>query len=145
MRYVKDLVGLHNVLVHATVGAVAVKEGDPIKVGASQDVVIPVTAAADAILGVASHAAAVGDDVLYYPATPTAVFEVTTVTTGYAEATHKWNTCDLAAFTSGAMTANPGADVSHQLLMLGLEDGETSGSAGNKMLVKINQRAGQGA
>lgn len=144
-KYLQDLNGTHTPLVQSTVGIVAIKEGDALKIGASQNLAIPATVYGDSIIGVATHAVAAGGIVNYAPATDTAVFEVITTGTGYDEATYKYVTCDIGSFTSGSMAVQPGATSGTQILLLKLSEGETSGSAGNKVFCKFYDRAGQGA
>jgi len=141
-QYVKDLNGIHNPLTADTVGATAIKAGDALIVGASQEVVIPATAATDRISGVALVAGAIGATAIYAPSSDSAIFTVITVATAYTDATHKYTTCDLAGFTSGAMTITPGADTNHQVLLLGLVEGETDAEVGNKVYCKIYLRDG---
>jgi len=140
-RYVKDYNGVHTEL-EILKAQDAVKEGDALKLGTNKNEVTPVTAGADLVIGVASHDADAGEEVAVYPAGPQSIFEVPTVTTGYVEATYKYQKCDITDFTSGAMKIDPATTTSGQVKMVELQDGETSGSIGNKVLVAFTLRAG---
>lgn len=93
-------------LLISTVGAVAVKTGDAVKVGATQNVVIPITAVKDLVVGVAQHDAAIGAEVSLLQVTAYTVFEAIGVTTAYVEATYRYLNAD-SGFVSGAMVVNP--------------------------------------
>ena len=144
-RYVKDTNGTHQPLAYITAHE-AVKAGDALTLYVSGQNQTDLTDdAAEYVLGVAAHDAAAAATLAYYPATDSAIFEAVTATTNYIDATYRFQTCDLGAFTSGAMTINPGSDVNHQVRMLGLADGETDNSSGNKCYIKFNLRQGWGA
>ena len=142
--YVKDLNGIHNPMVQMQANE-AVSRGDALVLTSDQAQVDIADDAAEAILGVASHVTLISGTINIYPATYGAIFTVPTVTTGYVEATHKNTFCDLNTFTTGAMAVLPGTTGNAQVQLLGLVEGETSGSAGNLVYVKFNLRSGQGA
>lgn len=143
--YVQDLNGIHNPLIQR-VASDALTRGDAVTPDATAlDQVDLVDDAAEAILGVASHDTDAAGTANLYPASDGAIFTVPTVTTGYVEATHKNSFCDINTFTTGAMAVLPGVTGNSQVQLLGLVEGETSGSAGNLVYVKFNLRSGQGA
>lgn len=142
--YVKDLNGIHNPMVQMQANE-AVSRGDALVLTSDQAQVDIADDAAEAILGIASHDTLILGTINIYPATDGAIFTVPTVTTGYVEATHKNTFCDLNTFTTGAMAVLPGTTGNAQVQLLGLVEGETSGSAGNLVYVKFNLRSGQGA
>jgi len=142
-RYVKDLNGIHNPMVQIDANE-AVKRGDALVLTSDKTEVDLADDAAEAIFGVASHDAGIGDVINVFPATDTAIFIVPTVTTGYTDATHRYTDCDLDTFTSGAMAVLPGTTGNTQVQLLGLVEGEIDGEAGNLVYVKFNLRSGQG-
>ena len=142
-RYVKDLNGIHNPMVQIDANE-AVKRGDALVLTSDKTEVDLADDAAEAIFGVASHDAGIGDVINVFPATDTAIFTVPTVTTGYTDATHRYTDCDLDTFTSGAMAVLPGTTGNTQVQLLGLVEGEIDGEAGNLVYVKFNLRSGQG-
>ena len=142
--YVKDLNGIHNPMVQMQANE-AVSRGDALVLTSDQAQVDIADDAAEAILGIASHDTLILGTINIYPATDGAIFTVPTVTTGYVEATHKNTFCDLNTFTTGAMAVLPGTTGNAQVQLLGLVEGETSGSAGNLVYIKFNLRSGQGA
>lgn len=142
-KYVKDLNGIHNPMVQIDANE-AVKQGDALVLTSDKTEADIADDAAEAIFGVASHAAAIGAVINVYPASDTAIFIVPTVTTGYTDATHRYTDCDLNTFTSGAMAVLPGTTGNLQVQLLGLVEGETDGEAGNLVYVKFNLRSGQG-
>ena len=143
--YVKDLNGIHSPVIHR-VASEGIKLNDAVTHDTTAlDQVDLVDDAAEAILGVSCAVVDAAASGIFYPATDSAVFTVPTVTTGYVEATHKDTFCDINTFTSGAMAVLPGVTGNAQIQLLGLVEGETSGSAGNLVYIKFNLRQGQGA
>ena len=143
-KYVKDYNGIHNPMIQIDANE-AVKQGDALVLTSDKTEVDLADDAAEAIHGVASHAAALGAVINVYPSSDSAVFTVPTVTTGYTDATHRNTFCDLDTFTSGAMAVLPGTTGNSQVQLLGLVEGETDGLAGNLVYIKFNLRSGQGA
>ena len=144
--YVKDLNGIHNPVIHRVASDTSILVGDAVTPDSvALDQVDRVDDAAEAILGVACATTLAAASGIFYPATDGAVFTVPTVTVGYVEATHKNSFCDINTFTTGAMAVLPGVTGNAQVQLLGLVEGETSGSAGNLVYIKFNLRSGQGA
>jgi hypothetical protein len=143
-KYVKDYNGIHNPMIQIDANE-AVKQGDALVLTSDKTEVDRADDAAEAIHGVASHAAAQDAVINVYPSSDSAVFIVPTVTTGYTDATHRNTFCDINTFTSGAMAVLPGTTGNVQVQLLGLVEGETDGLAGNLVYVKFNLRSGQGA
>ncbi len=115
----------------ATVGAVAVKKGDAVKVGATQDVVIPITTVKDKVLGVAQHDAAIGAEVSLILVTAYTVFEAIGATTAYVEATYRYLNADCG-FVSGAMVVDPATlTTTGDVQMLRLAGNTLTGVIGN--------------
>lgn len=141
--YRKSLRGPAPEIQYWTVGAVAVKYGDAVILGATRDVVIPATAATDVIVGVALGDAAIGATAAIMPALGDTVFEFPTHTTagdGYDASGNKYDVCDLQVFTSGAMKAAAGTDASHQIMMYDLASGQTDDTDPNAFLGIFNLR-----
>lgn len=129
--FVKRLDGEGATLITMTVGATAVKTGDACKIGAAQNLVIPITTVKDKVVGVALHDAAIGAQVAMVQVDGHTVFEATGVTTAYTEATYKYLAAD-SAFTSGDMKVNPATlTTTGDVLMLGLTSNYASGVIGN--------------
>lgn len=130
-KFVRRLDGGGQELKTMTVGATAVKAGDACKIGAAQNLVIPITAVKDKVVGVATHDAAIGAEVAMVQVDGHTVFEVIGDTTAYVEATYKYLAAD-SGFTSGAMTVNPATlTTTGDVLMLGLCGDIASGVVGN--------------
>jgi len=143
-KYVKDLNGIHNPMVQIVANE-AVKQGDALVLTSDHAKVDVADDAAEAIFGIASHDTSILGTINVFPSSDGAIFTVPTVTTGYVEATHKYTFCDIGTFTSGVMAVLPAVTGNAQIQLLGLVEGETSGSAGNLVYVKFNLRSGQGA
>lgn len=130
--WVKNLLGGSTIMLSGTVGATAVKVGDILIKGGTADVLIPMTAVDQVVVGVATNDAAVGETVIYVPAFPWNVFAIRTATaTPYDDSDDKFTVCDVSDFTSGAMEINPEAAVGGDVLLIGLADGETDDTADN--------------
>ena len=127
IMWVENLVGGSTKMKTSTTGAVAIKTGDPLKECATDDLLIPITAVDDCVVGVALHDSAIGASIKYVPSYPWNVFAIKT-TTGceYDASDDQFNKCDFSVFTSGAMTIAPGtcAGALGDVLLLGLADGE---------------------
>lgn len=133
--WVKNLLGGSTIMMEGTVGATAVKKGDILIVGASQELLIPMIAVDTVVVGVATHDAAVGATVSYIPSFPWNVFAFKTATaTPYDDSADKFTFCDVVDFTSGAMKINPEDATASDILLIGLADGETDDTAGNVAL-----------
>ena len=143
--YVKDLNGIHNPLIQRQANEQCLVGDAMTPDSTALDQLDRVDDAAEPIIGVACATVLITATGLFYPATDGAIFTVPTVTTGYVEATHKNSFCDINTFTSGAMAVLPGVTGNAQVQLLGMVEGETSGTAGNLVYIKFNLRAGQGA
>ena len=142
VHFAKTLSGWAEEPAYAVVGATAVKAGDPIKAGATANVVIPMTAAADSIRGVADEAAAVGATCSYMRATIWNVFIFPcSAAKKFVASADTMTLCDFDTFTSGAMSIDPATDVSHDVLMISLADDELDDTVANKVLGLFNLRA----
>ncbi len=140
--FARSLIGGGEEPGYLTVGATAVKRGDPVKAGASAAVHIPITAAADVVVGVVQSDAAIGATVAYDRATLWNVFIVPcSAAKKYVDASDRFTTCDFDTFTSGSMSIDPATDTSHSVLMLGLADKEANDTNGNKTLSIFQLRA----
>jgi hypothetical protein len=101
-------------------------------VGATQDVVIPMTAREDVVVGVATHDAIVGAEVNLIRVDGATVFRIGTGTHVYTAATCQYDHCDMNDFTSGAMHAEPLLDAANPtFLMLDLYPGSPDATAGS--------------
>jgi len=126
-------------LLTMTVGATAVKQGDPCMIGAAQNLVVPITAATDVVVGVATHDAIVGAEVRMIPADGMQVFKFRCKSDKkYVDGTDRWTLCDFVVFTAGAMTIDPATDAGHSIYLIKLADGETDNSNGNAALGVFN-------
>lgn len=117
--------------------------------GKDGDVIVPYASAAnqadlmddtaEAPLGVLvgdTDAAAEG---AYIPCRPEYIFEVQCSSDEkYVDADDRDTTCDIDTYTSGAMGIDPATDANHHVFILGLVDGESDDTDGNKVLVKFN-------
>jgi hypothetical protein len=119
VKYLREITGgTAPELVSYVVGATAVKKGDPVKIGATQALVIPITAAGDTVVGVAEADAAIGASILIRPVTAYSLFRIQCASTKkYVDATDRLTTADFTVFTSGAMQIDPATDSSHSVLM----------------------------
>lgn len=141
VEYKKCLSGREPDIQHWTVGATAVKQGDPCKIGASANLLIPITAAADVVIGVATHDAAIGAQVAIIPANGDTVFRIKCSSTKkYVAASDKYTLCDFDTFTSGAMSIDPATDVGHSVRMLDLSPDSVNDTNGNYALCIFNLR-----
>ena len=137
MQYVdivwyKNLLGGSTETYEATVGATAVKKGDILIAGASAEVVIPMIAADTVVVGVATHDAAVGATVSYWPSFPWNAFAIKCDgTKTYVDASDRWTCCDVVDFTSGDMRIDPAVATASDFMLLGMADGETDSEAEN--------------
>ena len=128
----KNLLGGSTETYEATVGATAVKKGDILIAGASAEVVIPMIAADTVVYGVATHDAAVGAKVLYWPAFPWNAFAIKNDgTKSYVSTSDYFTECDMVDFTSGDMRLDCATHTAADFLILGLCDGETDSEAEN--------------
>ena len=97
--------------------------------------------AAEYALGVAAGDASAGKDCLYYKANYNNLFIApTTASKQYDASDDRFTTCDFGAFTSGAMTIDCTADVTHQVRLLDLAPGETDDTSLNKAIIMFNLR-----
>jgi len=127
--------------IYETVGATAVKKGDPVKAGATANVVIPITAAGDIVIGVAMHDAAIGAVVALMPVNAEVVYAVKCASTKkYVASADKWTTCDFTDFTSGAMKIDPATAAQGDVLMIGLADNELDNTNENVTLCIFQKR-----
>ena len=133
--WVENLVGGETKAKKITVGATAVKVGDFLQKGASDDLVIPMTVANQMIVGVATSAGAVGAEIFYIPTYFWNVFAIKCkATKDYTDTVDKFNLADVTDFTSGDMRIDPGTSTADDVLMIGLADGETDSVAENVVL-----------
>jgi hypothetical protein len=140
--WVKNLLGGSTILLTDTVGATAVKKGDPLKVGATDDLVIPITAADQVVIGVATHDAAVGAEVAYVPAFPWNVFAIKCDgAIQYVDTTDRYIACDFVDFTSGDMRIDPDTVAAGDVVIVGLADGETDSENENVVLAYFTDTA----
>jgi hypothetical protein len=129
--FVKRLDGEGATLITMTVGAAAAKTGDAMKIGAAQNLVIPITTVKDKVVGVALHDAGVGAQVAMVQVDGHTVFEAVGVTAAYTEATYKYVAAD-SGFVSGAMVVNPAVvTTTGDVLMLNLTPNYLTGVIGN--------------
>lgn len=112
---------------------IAIKKGDALVRDATTSEVIVATAIADRIFGVAMADAALDTLVPIMPARMNNIFEVKTETTAFTTNTHDQVTANIKTFTSGSQTVQCGG-ATKQFYTIGLADGETSGTSGNKVL-----------
>ena len=125
--WIENLLGGSTPIMTDTVGATAVKKGDPLQVGATDDLVIPMTAADQVIIGVATADGAVGAEVTYVPAYPWNVFAIKCDgAIQYVDTTDRYIACDFVDFTSGDMRIDPDTVTAGDVIILGLADGETN-------------------
>lgn len=61
----------------------------------------------------------------------------------YVDATDRFTTCDIDTYTSGAMGIDPATDSNHHVQILGLAEGESDDTNGNKVLVRPNVAVSQ--
>lgn len=118
------------------------KKGDVLvadESGGDNDTAALMDDAAELPIGVALEDGETGDVVNYIPATPWNVFAIKTASTKkYVASADRFTYCDFTDFTSGAMQIDPATDSSHNVLMLGLADGETDDEAQNVVLAVFN-------
>lgn len=133
--WVKNLLGGSTELMTDTVGATAVKKGDPLQKGATDDLVIPMTAADQQIVGVATCDGAVGDEVTYVPAFMWNVFAIKCDgACTYVDDEDRYIACDFVDFTSGDMRIDPDTETAGDVIPIGLADGETDEENENVVL-----------
>jgi len=135
IMWVENLVGGSTKMKTGTVGLVAVKTGDVLKEGATDNVLIPIIAVDSEVVGVALHDAAAGAEIKYIPAYPWNVFAIPTSTgCEYDDSANKFNMADFTVFTSGAMAIGADTLTNGDVLMLGLADGESDDTEANVVL-----------
>ncbi len=61
----------------------------------------------------------------------------------YVDASDRYTTCDIDTYTSGAMGIDPATDTNHHVQILGLAEGESDDTNGNKVLVRPNVAVSQ--
>jgi len=133
--FYENLLGGSTITMEQTVGATAVKKGDPLQKGATDDLVIPMTAADQPIVGVALADAAVGAEVAFIPAFPWNVFAIKCDGACLFEAsTDQYIACDFVDFTSGDMRIDPDTEAAGDVIPIGLAPGETDALAENIVL-----------
>lgn len=111
----------------------AVAAGDIVVHDSAASTISRMDAVDESVLGVAVEDSASGAECQIIIATAEDVFEFTTVGTGFTTGTHDYTKVDVADFTTGGMEITAGSG-DGDVLMLTLVDGETSGSAGNRVL-----------
>jgi hypothetical protein len=130
--WVKNLLGGTTIEMEAVVGATAVKKGDPVIKGATDDLLIPMTAADQQVVGIATHDAAVGATLTFVPAFPWNVFAIKCDGAKlYEESTDRYIACDFVDFTSGDMRIDPDTEAAGDVIPIALADGETDAEAEN--------------
>ena len=141
ITYQRSLTGNAPYLFAAKVGATAVKMGDFVKLGATKDVVISITASTDKVLGLALHDAAIGAQVAIILANGETIFKIKSSSAKkFVVGTSNWTVCDFDTFTSGAMTADPATATNSQLLMIELASGEADNTNGNYFYAIVGNR-----
>lgn len=141
VEYKKTLDGSAPEIRTYTVGATAVKMGDPVKVGAAANLVIPITAAGDVVRGVALHDAAISGTVSVVQATDMTVFKIKcSATKKYVASADMCTQCDFDTFTSGAMSIDPATDVSHSVFLYDLSPDSVDNTNANYVLAIFNLR-----
>lgn len=141
VTYQKTIDGSAPEIMYWTVGATAVKMGDPVKIGASANLVIPITASTDKVVGVALHDAAISGTVALVMATGATLFKIRcTAAKKYVASADKFTTYDFDTFTSGAMSADPATDTNHSVFAYDLAAGETDNTNANAALCIFNLR-----
>jgi hypothetical protein len=141
ITYQRSLTGNAPYLFSAKVGATAVKMGDFVKLGATKEVVIPITASGDKILGMALHDAAISAQVAIILANGETIFKIKSSSAKkFVVGTSNWTVCDFDTFTSGAMTADPATATNSQLLMIELASGEADNTNGNYFYAIVGNR-----
>jgi hypothetical protein len=141
ITYQRSFTGNAPYLFVAKVGATAVKMGDFVKLGATKDVVIPITASTDKILGMVLHDAAIGAQVSLIIANGETIFKVkSSAAKKFVNGTSNWVVCDFDTFTSGAMTADPATATNSQMTMIELASGEADNTNGNYFYAVVQNR-----
>jgi hypothetical protein len=139
-EYLRRLDGGVTELVTMTVGAVAVKYGDACKIGAAQDLVIPITTVKDKVVGVATHDAAIGAEVSMVRVDGATVFKVATAVAAFVLATYQYLNAD-SGFVSGAMVFNPATlTTTGDIKMLDLAENSADNVIGNHVQVVFLNR-----
>lgn len=138
---VRNLLGGSTEIEHIEL-AEACKKGDVLvadETGADNNTAALMDDAAELPIGVALEDGSIGDVVSYTPAYPWNVFAIKTAATKkYVAAADRFTRCDFTVFTSGGMQIDPATDVSHNVLMLGLADGESDDTVQNVVLAVFN-------
>ena len=141
IKYLRCLDGKEPEMGIWTVGATAVKAGDPCKKGASAHLLIPITAAADVVVGMAMHDAAIGASVSIIYATESTVFQIPcSAAKKYVASADKYTQCDFDTFTSGAMSIDPATDTAHSVFTLDLASGSPDNTNANQCQCIFNLR-----